>query len=187
MNHMVDVVSSDSSTSGTSAGRRASDGAGASAVGDSAGAKRGRKRPTMRMPAIRGTALAASRGSEGIQNIQGEAAVSPSRGSEHKPRRRIRMLKKKRRPTVGVQEQQREAAVGASRDIGSPPFEEESQENQLPSLRAAVRKHAAKGGGGSPTCSGPKCPTHSSAGRWRRVGRWRRRFQDALEDVPRHP
>ena len=98
---MVDVVSSDSSASGTSAGRRPSDGAGASAVGDSAGAERGRERPTMRMPAIYGTALAASRGSEGIQNIQGEAAVSPSRGSEHKPRRRIRMLKKKRRPTVG--------------------------------------------------------------------------------------
>ena len=45
-----------------------------------------------------------------------------------------------------VQEQQQEAAVGASQDSGDPPFEEESLENQLPSLRAAVRKHAAKGG-----------------------------------------
>ena len=90
MNNTVDVPSSDSSTSGVSAGRRPSDAAGASAVGDSAGAQRRRKRPTMRMPAVRGTALAALRGSEGIQNIQREAAVSLSRGSEHQPKRKIR-------------------------------------------------------------------------------------------------
>ena len=85
MIHIVDVVSSDSSTSGTSAVGD-SDGAGESAVGDSVGAKRGRKRLTMRTQEHNGeAAVGASRGIERIQKHQGEAAVSPSRGSEHKP------------------------------------------------------------------------------------------------------
>ena len=84
MSDTVDVTSSDCSFSGTSAGRRPSDAAGASAVGDSAGAQRRPKKPTMRMPKVRGTALAALRGSDGIQN-----------SSEPQPKRKIRILKKK--------------------------------------------------------------------------------------------
>ena len=52
---------------------------------------------------------------------------------------------KKRRRQVFVQKQEHEAAVGASQDSESrdsedPPFGDESQENQLPTLRAASRK-----------------------------------------------
>ena len=82
MIQFVDVISSDSSTSGTSAVGD-SDGAGESAVGDSVGAKRGRKRPTMR---IGKAVVVVARGSKRIQKAEGEAAVSTSRGSEHKPR-----------------------------------------------------------------------------------------------------
>ena len=137
----VDVISSDSSTSGTSAVGD-SDGAGESAVGDSVGAKRDRKRPTMR---IGKAVVVASRGSERVQKPEGEAAVSASRGSEHKPRLLIPRRKKQRMPS-GVQEQQREAAVGASRGSEDPPFEEESHENQLTTFRADLREHAAHGG-----------------------------------------
>ena len=80
MNMTVDVTSSESdSTSESSAGRRPSDAASASAVGDSAGAKEGCKQPTMRMPRERGTALAAL----GIRNVE---------ASEHEPKQKVRKL-----------------------------------------------------------------------------------------------
>ena len=131
-----DVTSSDSSTREPPA-VGGSDEAGASAVRDPAVTQKRRQRQTREMPPIRGTARAASRGRKEIQNIQGEAA---------KPMRQLQRRKRKRRLTVEVQEQPREAAVGASRGSGEPPFEDESQENQLPSLRAHVREHAAMGG-----------------------------------------
>ena len=120
------------------AGASDSDSLGQPAVGGSGKAGQERRQPQAReMRHRRGAARAAPRGRKGNQNIQGEAA---------KPRPRIRRLKKKRRLTVEVQEQQREAAVGASRGSGEPQFEDESQENQLPSLRAHARGHAATGG-----------------------------------------
>ena len=120
------------------AGASDSDSSGQPAVGGSGEAGQDRRQPqASEMSHRRGAARAAPRGRKGNQNIQGEAA---------KPMLRLQRRKRKRRLTVEVEEQPREASVGISRGSEESPFEDESQEGQLPSLRTHVREHAATGG-----------------------------------------
>ena len=104
-----------------------------------------------------------SQTSSSTSSYSGESAVGDPVAV--KRRRKTKKHESESKPSMSIPLHGGRAAVGAScgntsvaatGGSESPPFEDESQEGQLDTLRTAVRFHARNGGGGSPICPGRK-------------------------------